>query len=98
MFQLRDTTDPWANVADTSLIDSFKSMFDFSATPDVTDPALTHETTSTQTPGPTTIRPGVSPIPATKPWWYPAWYKTPIGIGMILLGAFVGYKIYTRKK
>jgi len=94
MFQLRDATDPWADTADTSAADAqaagegvgtkiantFKSIFDLTPAP-------------TQTPGVTTIRPGVSPLPATKPW-----YKTPIGIGAILLGAFAGYKIYTRKK
>lgn len=94
MFQLRDSTDPWADTADTSAADAqaagegvgtkiantFKSIFDLTPIP-------------TQTPGPTTVRPGISPIPTRKPW-----YKKPIGILAILGAAFAGYKIYTHKK
>lgn len=50
-------------------------------------------------PGITTpVTPGTTATVTTPGLFSPGWYKTPFGLALIAVGAFAGYKLYTRKK
>ena len=49
-------------------------------------------------PGGSTIMTAPLPTPTAPPTIAPPWYRTPFGMIAIAIGAFIGYKLYARRK